>query len=199
MPIDSNSYANGNSGGSHSYANKYQSVAPETNASHSSWHSPAPRAQSSSTYSNASSSQPLLNQTLTSSLSAAQQNNIQALNHQRTALENLSGQFPTAAIPNGSYSKAVNLTEKRITQEQAGPSGRNPVAQFKHRQEVKKTEKELGKEMKNVYRQAENVQKNGTNQTDKNRASNHTDTLLTLGKGQSWLKEVRHENSKKDG
>ncbi|MBD9456884.1 hypothetical protein IB241_04260 [Pseudomonas sp. PDM05] len=199
MPIDSNSYAYSNSGNNHNYANKYQSIAPETSTSHSSWHNPEPRERSSSTYSSASSSQPLLNQTPSSSLSATQKTNVQALTHQHSVLSTLPEQFPTSAIPKESYNKALNLTEKRITQEQNPPSSRNPVTQYKHRQEVKKTDKELGNEMKNLYKQARDVQTNGTNQTDKNRASNHSDSLLALGNGQPWLKDVRKENRKAEG
>ncbi|AKS08708.1 hypothetical protein [Pseudomonas trivialis] len=188
MPIDSNRYANHNSGNySDRYASKHQDIAPSNNASQSSW------MQSSSS---AGSSAPLLDKQPYSALSPSRQKELDQLKKTKDALEKLPVDFPTPALPKTTYQAPINLLEQRIKKLEVSPQSKNPITKFSDYRETKKTDKALNKEMGTLYKQARDVQLNGSNTTDKNRASNVTDTLTTLGKDQPWLKEVRKENRK---
>ncbi|KGE66311.1 MULTISPECIES: hypothetical protein [Pseudomonas] len=184
MPINSNNHAY--SGNTHSYADKYQSIAPENNASQGSWLKP----------SGSQSSAPLLDQQPTSALSPNRQKKLEALKKNKDKLENLPATFPTPALPASSFQPAINLTQKRIDQLSNPPKTSNPITKFNNAREVKQTDNALNKEMASLYKQARDVQTNGTNPTDKNRASNVTDELTVMGRDQSWLKDVRKENRK---
>lgn len=185
MPINSNNHTY-SSGSNHSYADKYQSIAPESTPSQGSWLRP----------SGSQSSAPLLDQQPHSKLSPTKQKELETLKKNKDKLENLPVTFPTPALPVSSFQPAINLTQKRIDQLSNPPKTRNPITKLNNTREVKKTDNELNKEMVSLYKQARDVQTHGTNPTDKSRASNVTDELTAMGLNQPWLKDVRKENRK---
>ncbi|MDQ0653076.1 hypothetical protein [Pseudomonas cedrina] len=188
MPIDSSRYSNNNSGNySDRYASKYQDVAPSNPAPQGSWK------QSSSS---AGSSAPLLDKQPYSSFSPARQKELDQLKKTKDALERLPVDFPTPALPKTTYQAPINLLEQRIKKLEVNPESKNPIAKFSDYREHKKTDKAFNREMGALYKQARDVQSNGSNTTDRNRASNVTDSLTALGRDQSWFKEVRKENRK---
>lgn len=190
MPIDSNRYANAHSGNyPDRYASKHQDIAPSNTSIQGSW------MQSSS---NAGSSAPLLDKQPYSAMSPARQKELDQLKKTRDALEKLPVDFPTPALPKNSYQGPINLLEQRIRKLEVSPESNNPIAKFGDYRAHKKTDKALNKEMGALYKQARDVQTHGSNPTDRNRAANVTDSLITLGKDQTWLKDIRKENRKAD-
>ncbi|MBT2374290.1 hypothetical protein [Pseudomonas fluorescens] len=179
MPIDGNSYPNTYNNTS-SYANKYQSIAPESQASHGSW------AQSSST--------PLVNQTPLSSLSKSTQEKINQAKNTKDTLEKLPKDFPIRSLTSEDYQRPVSLIQQKIDKLANNTDSKNPFTKISNHRENKRDEKELNKEMSSLYKKVRDVQLNGTNETDKNRASNVTDTLTVLGRNQPWLQDIRKEN-----
>ncbi|MBN2992435.1 hypothetical protein JWR97_15060 [Pseudomonas cedrina subsp. fulgida] len=176
MPIDSNRYAN-NSYGNYSdrYASKHQDIAPSSSAG---------------------AYAPLLDKQPYSSFSPARQKELDQLKKTKDALARLPVDFPTPALPKTTYQAPINLLEQRIKKLEVSPASKNPITQLSDYRQSKHTDKLFNKEMGALYKQARDVQTHGSNTTDRNRASNVTDTLTTLGKDQPWLREVRKENRK---
>ncbi|CAI2798717.1 hypothetical protein K7402_23285 [Pseudomonas fluorescens group sp.] len=188
MPLPIDRYANSSANNySDRYATKHQDVAPQPHSTQSSW------MQGSS---NTGASAPLLDKQPYSAMSPSRQKELDQLKKTKDALEKLPVDFPTPALPKTSYQPPINLLEQRIKKLEVSPGSKNPINQFNDYRENKKTDKAFNKEMGSLYKQARDVQTRGSNPTDRNRASNVTDTLTTLGKGQPWLKDIRKENRK---
>ncbi|AZF06691.1 hypothetical protein [Pseudomonas sp. R5-89-07] len=187
MPIDSSHYSSHSNNYSDRYGDKYQSIAPQTSSTQGSWR------QSSSS---SNSSTPLVSNLPYSTMGPSNRQQFDQANTTKAALEKLPTDFPTPALPKTAYQAPINLLEQRIKNLEARSETSNPLTKLSHYREDKKTDKAFNKEMVTLYKQARDVQTNGTNQTDKNRASNVTDQLTVLGKGQPWLEQVRKENRK---
>ncbi|WP_300629706.1 hypothetical protein [Pseudomonas sp.] len=187
MPIDSSRYASGSQNYSDRYGSKHQSIAPQSHSTQGSWK------QSSSS---SSSSTPLLNNQPYSMMSPSKRQQFDQAKTTKDALERLPTDFPTPALPKTAYQAPISLLEQRIKNLEVRSESHNPLTKLSHYREDKKTDKAFNKEMVTLYKQARDVQTNGTNPTDKNRASNITDQLTVMGNGQPWLEQVRKENRK---
>lgn len=183
MPIDSLRYSNA----SNRYADKYQSIAPESSSSRGSW-------MQTSSSSGASAS--LVNKQPFSALSADKQKQLHQTRLNKDTLENLPTHFPSSALPKTVYEPTINLMKKRIDNLESRPESKNPLTMLKHSREDKKLDKAINQHMGTLYKQARDVQLNGTNPTDRNRASNVTDQLTALGRTDAWFKDIRTENRK---
>ncbi len=181
MPIDSI----GSHNTTNRYADKYQSIAPEPSSSQGSW------MQSSSS---SGASAPLINKHPSSKLSPDKQNQLHQTTLKKDALENLPTNFPSAALPKTAYEPTLNLLQKKIEHLESRPESKNPLTMLKNSREDKKLDKAINQEMGALYKQARDVQLNGSNETDRNRASNVTDQLTAMGRNDSWFSDIRKEN-----
>ncbi|MFO2464738.1 hypothetical protein OOJ96_13910 [Pseudomonas sp. 15FMM2] len=199
MPIDSNRYSNTDNYSSR-YATKHQDIAPETRSSQgSSWSQPSSSSSShgsswSQPSSSSSSSAALYDKKPLSSMSSSQRQELEQMRKAKDTLEKLPNEFPIRSLNQHDYQRPISLLEQRINKLENGSNSKNPITRLNNYQERKKEEKELNKEMGALYKKARDVQLNGTNPTDKNRASNVTDTLTSMGRDQSWFQAVRKEN-----
>ncbi|MBC3240436.1 hypothetical protein HU723_14725 [Pseudomonas lurida] len=114
MPIDSLRYSNA----SNRYADKYQSIAPESSSSRGSW-------MQTSSSSGASAS--LVNKQPFSALSADKQKQLHQTRLNKDTLENLPTHFPSSALPKTVYEPTINLMKKRIDNLESRPESKNPL------------------------------------------------------------------------
>ncbi|MBK5414738.1 hypothetical protein [Pseudomonas sp. TH31] len=206
MPIDANRYASSNNY-SDRYASKTQDIAPEPQARQGSWQqTPASSwsqtpgtSHSSNAYSvysgpNSSPSTALVDKKPISGLSASKQQELDRAMKTRDSLQKLPNDFPIRSLTRDEYQSPIELLDRKINRLANSTDSKNPVTKFSNHLENKKEEKELNREMASLYKKARDIQHNGTNPTDKNRASNVTDTLTSLGREQPWFKDIRKEN-----
>ncbi|QDG56338.1 hypothetical protein [Pseudomonas sp. NIBRBAC000502773] len=191
MPIDSNFNP---SSGSYNYENRYsdkhQNIAPESRSTQGSWLQTSSRADTSHS---------LVDKKPYSALSSSQQKQLDQARTTKDKLEKLPVDFPINAMPKTAYEAPITLLEQRIKKLEVSPQSKNPLQKLSDYRENKKADKAFNKEMGGLYKQARDVQSNGTNPTERNRASNLTDELTTMGRDQPWFKAISAENRKEKG